>query len=451
MSPRNPVLATLEMKVGIFAAVALGVIAYATLRVSDRGIFRGGSYVVTVFIDSAEGLSKKTPVEVAGIQVGSIEDLELREGRLAQAKLRINREVRLGKDARAQVRTKGFLGETYVDLMPGHPGSGMIPEGGEITATNPYVDLGQIASDMREVTDSLKRLLSDREDAPLGRVLQNMEQFTKKMSEMTVQNQESVNQIVANLNRFSSDLSGVMAEKKETLKETMERMNSISRKVDEGRGTLGRLINDTETGDSINEAAKGLNETLGGINRFQTELSYHVEYLGASKDFKNYTGVALRPRPDKAFLLDFVVDPNPSSNETLKTTSITTGGVTTTVVTDENVIEKDKFLVSAQLAKSFYNFTLRGGIIESRGGIGLDYNVGPVGVQFSAFDFRTDSNQRPHLKVSGNLNVTKNLFLVTGVDDFISRNQNPDWFFGGGLRLVDNDLRSLFGVASLKK
>jgi phospholipid/cholesterol/gamma-HCH transport system substrate-binding protein len=441
---------SLEMKVGLFAGAALLIIAYLTLRVSDRGIFKGGDYAVVVMIDSAEGLTKKTPVEVAGIQVGYIENLELHEGRRAKARLRINQAVRLGRDARAQVRTKGFLGETYVDLLPGSLETGMIEEGGEITATNPYVDLGQIASDMKEVTGSLKRILAADETEAGGRTLKNMETFTEKLSELTVQNQEGINEIVASLKNFSSDLSEVMSERKESLKETMERLNLIVRKVDEGRGTLGRLINDEETAENINEAARGVSETLGGINRFQFEVGYHVEYLGASEDFKNYVGVVLKPRPDKYFLLEFVVDPNPSPVETITETEVTTGGTTTTVTTDKNVIEKDRFLISAQLAKTFNNLTLRGGVIESRGGVGVDYNVGPFGIQFSAFDFRTDDGQMPHLKVLGSVNVTKNFFLVSGVDDFISKQQDPDWFFGAGLRFVDNDMKSLLGAASLR-
>ncbi len=442
--------ASTELKVGVFAALALVVIAWATLRVSDKGLFGGGFYTVSVVIDSAEGLNLKTPVEVAGIQVGYIEDLELHEGRRARAKLKIDDKVKLGRNAVAQVRTKGFLGETYIDLKPGDLETGTIEDEGQITATNPYVDLGQIASDVRDITDSLKKMLAADDSAPVHRILKNMETFTKKLSEMTVQNQESVNAIVANLRHFSSDLNEVMASRKESLKDTMDRLNNITRKVDEGRGTIGRLLNDGELADNVNEAARGISETVGGVNRFQFEVGYHVEYLGESKDFKNYVGVALKPRPDKYFLLEFVVDPSPSPVEKVTTTNVTAGGSTTTVVTEENVVDKDKFLISAQLAKEFRNFTLRGGLIESRGGVGVDYNYGPVGVQFSAFDFRTDNNQRPHLKVLGSLNVTKNLFVVTGVDDFISKQQDPDWFLGAGLKFVDNDLKSLLGAASLR-
>ncbi|HEX5036466.1 MAG TPA: MlaD family protein [bacterium] len=443
--------ASLELKVGVFAAIALILIAWATVRVSDKGLFGGGGqYTVSVILDSAEGLSLKTPVEVAGIQVGYIEDLDLHDGRAAQAKLRLDDRVQLGRNAVAQVRTKGFLGETYIDLKPGDITLGTIGQGGEITATNPYVDLGQIASDMKEITGALKKMVAE-DTGPVNKVLANMEVFTKKLAEMTVQNQQSINAIVASLKQFSGDLSEVMAERKESLKDTMARLNSITRKVDEGRGSIGRLVNDGELADNINEAARGVSETVGGINRFQFEVGYHVEFLGNTGEFKNYVGVNLKPRPDKYFMLEFVVDPSPSAVSKVTTTDVTTGGATTTVTTEQSVVEKDKFLISAQLAKEFHNFTFRGGLIESRGGVGIDYNYGPFGVQFSAFDFQTEGDEMPHLKAMGTVNVTPNFFILSGLDDFISKEpDHPDWFIGAGLRFVDNDLKSLFGAASLR-
>ena len=442
---------TLEMKVGLFALAMIALITFATLRVGDRSILGKGAYTVQVTIDSAEGLTTKTPVEVAGIQVGYIDNLSLEEGNRARAILKINRIVRLGVDAIAQVRTKGFLGETYVDLIPGSIEGGQIGDGGEIQATNPYVDLGQIASDVQQVTKAVKELIADQGKGPVSRILNNMEQFTAKMAQMTVQNQESINQIVASLRGFSADLSDVMSDRKESLKDTMERLNSITRKVDEGRGSLGRLLNDESTAQHIDEAAQGVSEALGGVNRFQIEVGYHLEYLGESDDFKNYVGLNLRPRPDKYFLFEFVTDPNPSPTETVTRSTVTAGGATSTVTSTKSLVTKDSFLFSAQLAKTFHDFTFRGGIIESSGGLGLDYAVGPVTLQFSAFDFRSDNNERPHLKALGRLNLTKNFFLVSGLDDFISNQQDPDWFFGAGFHIVDNDIKSLLGAASLKR
>ncbi len=412
-----------ETKVGLFTLVVLLVIVWITIQISDRGGVQGGGTTVTVILDSAEGLIRKTPVEVAGIQVGHIKKLDLVEGNRARAVLSLSDRVQLGKDAVATVRAKGFLGETYIDLNPGNPKKGKLADGGEIIAANPFVDIGLMAQDAQDLIGRLR--------------------------DMTEDNEENVNRMLSSLAEFSEDLRDLMAERKEDLSETMERFRSTSQKIDEGRGTIGRLVNDEEIAENINEAARGVSETIGGVNRFQFEIGYHLEYLGETRDIKNYVGLNLKPRPDKYFILEFIADPNPSPEETTTTTVTTTGGVSTTTVTDESKIHEDDFLISAQLAKSFYDFTFRGGVIESRGGVGLDWRKDPVKVEFSAFDFRREAGRRPHLKAMGSLYLTKNIYLVSGADDFISSQQDPDWFFGAGLSLIDEDIKSLFGAAAL--
>ncbi|MBI2981108.1 MAG: MCE family protein [Deltaproteobacteria bacterium] len=412
-----------EIKVGLFALISLILVGYVIVRVGDRGSVRGEGYQVSVVIDSAEGLIRKTPVEVAGIKVGFVEKLDLVEGRRAKATLRLDGRVRLGEDAEATVRSKGFLGETYVNLNPGDPAKGEIPEGGQIHIVNSYTDMGQIVTEAAGFLQTLRRLGES--------------------------NEENVEKILEGLARFSEDLSVIFADRKEDIGETLDRLSSISKKIDEGRGTVGRLVNDNEIAENISEAARGVSMAVGGVARFQFGFDYHLEYLGATKDYKNYVGLVLKPRPDKYFRLDFVVDPEPSPNQTITTTMTTTGGVSTTTVADERVINRDDFRISAQLAKSFYDFTVRAGVIESRGGGGIDWEHGPLKVEFSAFDFRTMEGQRPHLKALGRFAVTKNIFVVSGLDDFITNEHDPDWFVGGGFALVDEDIKSLFSAAAL--
>ena len=103
---------------------------------------------------------------------------------------------------------------------------------------------------------------------------------------------------------------------------------------------------------------------------------------------------------------------------------------------------------SAQLAKKFYDFQVRGGMIESSGGFGFDYTKGVVGVHFDAFDFSTRFGERPHLKAWANLDLTKNFYLVGGADDIINRDTPGDWFVGVGFRLVDEDFKGLLGLGA---
>lgn len=426
-----------ETKVGLFALLCIVIIAYVTIKVSDRSVIVGGGYSMHVTMDSALGIRTKTPVEIAGIQVGVVRKIKLDDAGKAHVTLSISKGVRLPEGTRAFVRAKGFLGETFVELRPGPmenpnlPGDEAIPYGGIVGDMNLLMSqFNQIASDIKQVTGSLTEMVGSDSSSPVYRTVHNLDEFTETLKNITIRNEASLNQVIENMAVLTAELS------------------SITGKVDSGKGTIGKLVNDETTVNNLNSALDGLNDALGGLRKLETQIGYHTEYLGGTHDFKQYVHLNLLPRPDEAFLFEFVSDPSSSPIRVERATSITAGGVTSNVQTKTATIEQNRFLFSAQLAKKFYDFTLRGGIIESTGGVGLDYNTGPMGLHLSAFDMATQYGQRPHLKAMANLNVTKSIFLVGGADDFINPSQPVDWFIGAGFRLVDEDVKSLIGLGA---
>ncbi len=111
--------------------------------------------------------------------------------------------------------------------------------------------------------------------------------------------------------------------------------------------------------------------------------------------------------------------------------------------------------ISAQYGKRFDNTLLRFGAIESTGGIGVDYFMNHDKLKFSAeaFDWNAVNDIRgdsPHLKAQARYQVLKHLELYGGWDNFLN-SQAQNFFFGLGLRFIDNDLKYLSGTASLAK
>lgn len=444
---------TTEFKVGLFAAVAIAIVAWATLRVSDKTSVGGSGYVLTAVFDNASGLKKKAPVELAGVQVGVVKDIHLVDSRNARVDLLLDRDVRLPEDTRAVLRTRGFLGETYVEIIPGDPAMSTLEPEQEILFTARTGDINSlvsqfniIADDIRHITGSLRTMVGNEGNAPIDRIVANLEAFSESIRDVTLRNENNIDRITTNMAEMTEQLRMLIAQGEADISESMERIASITRKIDEGRGTVGRLVNDEETVDKLNEAVDNLNQTLGGFKRLETEIGYHAEWLARSGDFKHYVSLGLKPAPDKAFLFDIVSDPDPRPSYVERDTTITTGGTTTQVTTETATIDREKIRFSAQLAKSFYDFTIRGGMIESTGGIGFDYNKGPLGLHFSAFDLSTRFGERPHLKLFGDVNVTKNFYLLGGADDMLRQQNKPDWFIGAGFRLVDDDVKTLIGM-----
>lgn len=439
-----------ETKVGLFVLLSLVIVALITMKVGSRSFVGGGGYEIMLTIDNAIGVRTKTPVEIAGIKIGKVKKIELVDSRRAKLTLAIEKDIALPQDTKAMVRAKGFLGEIVIELKPGNEANA-IADGGAVDFAGQGGDVNMlltqfssIAEDIKAVSGSLRGMAGDDKNSPVWNIVNNLEQFTKTLAN----NQENFNKVADNLAELTDALRGTITKSRENVEESLDRIASITRKVDEGKGTVGKLINDDETVKKLNEAVDNLNSALGGLKQLETEVGYHTEYLGQTDDFKHYVNLTLKPKPDKAFIFDFVQDPAPSPSRTTRDATITTGGTSTTVNSDIATIERNKMRFSAQLAKQFYDVTVRGGIIESRGGVGVDYSKGPLGVQFSAYDFETDYGQRPHLKASSTLNITKNFYLIGGADDMISRQQDTDWFVGAGIRLIEDDVKSLLGVGS---
>lgn len=452
----NKGLFTSEAKVGLFVAFIIIILIYSTVRVSQTSLSSFSSYSVFLEIDSASGIAKKTPVQIAGIEVGEVESIKLLGHNRARIELSINDDVKLDQNVKALVKSVGFLGDTYIELY--QPGSfnHELKDGAIIKDVFSYGDInsltGQLTSiseDVKAITSTLKVMMAG-EDSSFANSLRNVEQITGTLSRVSVKNEENMGAIIENLRALSENLNAMVAQNG-SARGTADNMYSITDKINRGEGTIGRLINDESTIDKINESVDNINDMLGSANKMKVDIGYHTEYLGNSEEFKHYVSLALRPKPDKAFLFEFVDDPAPDTKVTQTTRTITSNGTTTVVNEEVETTDSDKFVFSAQLAKSFYDFTFRGGIIESSGGVGVDFNRGSIGLGFSAFDFETKRGERPHLKAWGKVNLTQSFFVLGGYDDFINTKEGRDWFMGAGITIQDDDIKSLFGLMSLKK
>jgi phospholipid/cholesterol/gamma-HCH transport system substrate-binding protein len=446
------------MKVGVFAVLACLLIALSTIKVSKgSGLFWGGGYDVEVTVQSAVGIDTRTKVQIAGIGVGRIKQVRLAEdGRRATATIHIDdSDLQIPKGSRVVVRAKGFLGNTYVEIVPNFKSAEMIPPGGELRFGGVGGDINMMVNRFNDIADDIKvvsesvRELVEKDDAPIRNTVTNLDAFATLMRELIERNERSINTITDNLSVISSQLRSTIAESRRDAVDSFTNVASITRKVDEGEGTIGKLINDEETVSRVNNTLEALEDTLGGLRGLETELGYHTEFLGGTKDFKHYVHLDLWPRPDQAFLFEFVEDRSPSPNRTSRTTTVTSGGTSTTVTADTQTTDRNQFRLSAQLAKQLYDFTLRGGVIESRGGVGFDYTKGPIKLSASAFDFNTQQGKKPHLKFTGTVKVTPAFYFMGGADDPLNRDQSFDWFVGAGLRIRDDDIKSLLSAGAL--
>lgn len=438
-----------DAKIGLFVVIALLVIAYITIDVSNLTLTPGRTRTIHTILPSAEGISKKTPVQVAGIPVGVVTSIALLDNRTAQIGMKVKRDVQITEDMEVQIRSRGVLGDVYIELIPGSIDSPILGRGGyleQVQRPGDYQDLIRNASDITKDLKDITAALKDYTEADKGKVtmiLNNMEVLTANMASFSSQNAQNMNAIVQNLAALTADLKHLSATGGPEIEAALKRISALTESVEKGEGTIGRLLKDDETVERANKVLANLEDITSTYFSMQTELGYHIE-AGGGGNVRNYAEFRLKPRPDKFFLFGVVHDNNPPASTSDSVETFDTDGTVTVVAREKTTFDKIRF--NAQLGKTFNDFTIRGGVIESKGGLGMDYAKGPVIIKTDIFDFG-GSNVR--IKSFAELNVTNSFYLLGGVDDISSRVDGPNWFMGLGVRLTDSDINSLFGGAAI--
>lgn len=133
-----------ELLVGCILLVVVAGLVYLSVRRGQVDLSGNGGYTVQADFLTAGGLQSGAVVELAGVEIGRVEAVELANYQ-ARVWLKIHGGIPLPEDARAAIKTKGLIGERYVEITPGRA-SAQIAPGGRIRRTESPVDMQELIS-----------------------------------------------------------------------------------------------------------------------------------------------------------------------------------------------------------------------------------------------------------------------------------------------------------------
>ena len=128
-----------ELLVGLFMIVGITCLTYLSIKLGRMEIIGDKGYKLYAEFSEIGGLKNGASVEIAGVEVGRVRNISLSDYQ-AKIELQINSGVKIQEDTIAAVKTKGLLGEKYIQISPGGDEK-IIPPGGKIRETQPPLDL----------------------------------------------------------------------------------------------------------------------------------------------------------------------------------------------------------------------------------------------------------------------------------------------------------------------
>nr|MBN2278933.1 MCE family protein [candidate division Zixibacteria bacterium] len=274
-----------ELKVGLLIAGAIAVLLWASFSGGGTSIFDAKVSYKTYF-ENVNGLVTGSPVWIAGLEVGnvySVKIVNLDPIRRVEVKFRILQSVQemVTADATVKVGTIGFIGDKYIEVIPGSTDLPVFEEGSEIPGQRPS-DLGEmfgqgadamqsvqdVAANLAEITDRMKKGQGSAGKIFTDDTLYN--EMTRMLTALTAligEFQDSQKKIVSSIESVSSNLDDISTkinnhegslgkfvaepELYDNLRTSTGRIDSILAKINSGQGTAGAMVNDAELYEEI--------------------------------------------------------------------------------------------------------------------------------------------------------------------------------------------------------
>jgi phospholipid/cholesterol/gamma-HCH transport system substrate-binding protein len=203
-----------ELKVGMFILVGIFILVFIIFSIGDINLSKVG-YPMTVTFNFAAGLGTSAPVRLAGVGVGRVDGIrvmynEKEKKTYAEVHTWIQEGAKIEKDSVVTINTLGLLGEKYLEILPGTPGSPILEKDGTLTGKDPVM-MEQVTDNLVKITDSVNVIVDrlKKGEGTIGKLLtddkvyNNLDTLLGRLAGFS----ENFDSFAANLKGFSEKLN----------------------------------------------------------------------------------------------------------------------------------------------------------------------------------------------------------------------------------------------------
>lgn len=460
-----------ELKVGLLSLLAVASMVIVSLKITSNKSGFGNYIEYRTLVEDATGIYENSSIKVAGIVAGKIKSISLKDSQ-ALITFEVNETIKISSKSALRIKTVGFLGDKYIDIHLGDESAPRLTEGsiiGNQTGAG-FEELGKDASDVLKDVKSIAKavkdsMYDDQDQNVIKAIVQNVKEFTKNANDISASlkriisdNEGKLNGTIENLDRIAKQLAfetdrysdGSLMNDFESIQPILDNVNQATRDIKDivadiksGKGTVGKLLRDEEVVDQVTETLSGVNRLVGRINNFKSNLSF---YSGANSEYGARTDLNfdLIPAPERFFTFGLVIsDYGPLAEE--ETTTTTTIDDDPEVVKNERVVNESQFKFNFLIGRKYGNVSFKAGLIETTGGLAIDYQFSDYGIVSSleAFDYQSDAGA--NLRLSTEFRIWNILHAKIMGEDLASKSGDQTYTVSAGLKFSDEDLAALMG------
>ncbi|HZJ01984.1 MAG TPA: MlaD family protein [Gemmatimonadaceae bacterium] len=261
-----------DVLVGILMAVAIVVAIVGSLWLARGGLSKG--YPLYAKFPWSSGLKQGQPVLLAGVNVGYVDEVDLRTDGTVLTTFRVGKQYKVPVGTIATVVANGIFGDMAIALTPKAPNPNSIPAGDTVPVGPSAPGIAQItgkadsiATSVNAMTTALNKQLIEaggvadlrKTLATSNQMMLNMNRLVLQFSAVAAEQNRQLTMTQASLRRATSGVdsakidstltnlrstSANMAQLTSDFRVTSMKLDSILAKMNSGNGSVGLALND---------------------------------------------------------------------------------------------------------------------------------------------------------------------------------------------------------------
>ena len=395
---------TTEAKVGAFTIIGIVLFVVGILFVGKVDVFGKPQMTITGDFEQVNGLKNGNQVKFSGVAIGTVSDIEITPKGVVVS-MKVDDNTKIPSDSRFTLGSDGFLGDKFIQISPGsskvylHDGDAVKGEGAD--AMDKAMHSAQkLMAGTEQMLQSINNIIGDPQtQSALKYSLQstatmadNAVAITQNMADVTAQLNAAAQQFNADGNA-GEDMRAILT----NIKQTTERVDNMAR-------TMEGTVTDPKAQDNLKETLHNTAQISARVNKLMGGKAYHSESGNVEgeigEDSEKKSSLKVEPSMDLLY--------NTNENEFRvngRVRLFTDNGMGEIGVSNlgdgsDFDLNGGKFIASKWL--------VRGGIFESKLGVGIDYN--PRG-SFSLSAVMYDLNHRKY-RLRSDIRINKDTYGV---------------------------------------
>jgi phospholipid/cholesterol/gamma-HCH transport system substrate-binding protein len=278
---------TKEIKVAVLVILSIVLFYWGFAFLKGKNLFDTSTKLYAVY-DNVAGLVEAAPVTLNGLIIGKVNTIEmLPDGKMKVELVITNEQIKIAKSSEAQIMDSGLIGGREIAILNNFSDTNYTQSGDVLKTSNKLGLTAELANQIGPVKDKVEVLLENANKlienlnttldastqqklkasiASLEKTMSEFSQISKNANEILSENKSKLKTTLSNFEKTSSNLNSMTTSLEKAnlgatvkkLEASLTNVNGIMANLEQGKGSMGKLLNDDAIYTNLAKTSKEL-------------------------------------------------------------------------------------------------------------------------------------------------------------------------------------------------